>query len=306
VTALVLLGAGSSFGSVDAHFGDGIDRRTPPLASKLFSELEAWDGYFRALPGSIKENLRDDFESGMAKFYEHSGGDVMTFHRKMAHFFALFRPAHGSIFRTMLKTLGPERVIYSSLNYDLLFEQSAQSLGLRVASSPERGNRTVSCLKLHGSANFWPHMPGMTITNGKIFGNYIDIEAPVRPLDRQATLIKCKKEDSIAPAIAMFAEGKPIKVCPKCVEQQQKWWGEVVAVATKIFVVGVRVHPVDAHIWGVIGGATGRMTYFGRDGDRSAFSDWKRSTGKKNAFFELATFEESVPRMKRTMNFSLR
>ena len=44
MAVVVLLGAGASFGSVDAHFGDSVKRRTPPLALKLFSELEAWDG----------------------------------------------------------------------------------------------------------------------------------------------------------------------------------------------------------------------------------------------------------------------
>ena len=307
MAVVVLLGAGASFGSVDAYFGDGVKRRTPPLAFQLFSELEAWDGHFHDIPESIKDSLTSDFKSGMAKFYEYTQGDIMTFHRKMANFFALFRPGDGSIYRTMLKTLGSERAIYCSLNYDLLFEQSAHSLGLEVTYHPEPPRGMVACLKLHGSANFWPDIPSGMLRGIKTSGSIVaDIVAPIRPLDRQATLFKCRTEDSVAPAIAMFAEGKPVKIPPSYVKQQQEWWEKIVAVATMIFVIGVRVHPVDAHIWAVLGKAPGRMTYFGRDGDRSAFLDWKRSSGKKNAFFELATFQESVPRMKHKMNFSLR
>ena len=55
MAVVVLLGAGASFGSVDAHFGDSVKRRTPPLALKLFSELEAWDGHFHDIPEPIKD-----------------------------------------------------------------------------------------------------------------------------------------------------------------------------------------------------------------------------------------------------------
>ena len=304
MTIVVLLGAGASYGSGDAYFSnDGrSERRTPPLGSKLFNELEVWSNLFSNFPISIKDKFRSDFEAGMAAFYKDSEGDIMAFHREMAHFFALFRPGPASVYKEMVKCMGSRRVIYSSLNYDLLLEQSVESLGLVVAYSPERRDGQVSYLKPHGSANFWPNIPSGMIRGSRIYGSGgADIVAPIQPLDRQGTLRKCRTEDSIAPAIAMFAEGKPVKISPGYLQQQQKWWTKEVREAAMVFVVGVRVHPVDAHIWGVLGKTSARVTYFGQISDRPSFLAWKEASGKKAAYFELATFQESISKMRNKM-----
>ncbi len=61
---VVLLGAGASFGSVDASV-DG-KPHTPPLGTKLFEELEREGGVVAQLPLELKKIFRDDsFEKGL-------------------------------------------------------------------------------------------------------------------------------------------------------------------------------------------------------------------------------------------------
>ena len=92
----------------------------------------------------------------------------------------------------------------------------------------------------------------------------------------------------------MYAEGKAVKVSPDYVEAQQAQWQSVVAKAKHIFVVGVRVHNIDEHIWSPLVSTKASVTYFGRPPDKPEFLAWKSNVKKKNAFFIEATFSESV------------
>jgi hypothetical protein len=105
----------------------------------------------------------------------------------------------------------------------------------------------------------------------------------------------------LAPAIAMYAEGKAVKVCPNYVDAQQAQWKIVTTSASRIFVVGVRVHIADAHIWGLLAKSKAPVTYFGRAPDKPEFMAWKATAKKKNAFFVEATFAESVKVIKARM-----
>ena len=67
-------------------------------------------------------------------------------------------------------------------------------------------------------------------------------------------------EDSVAPAIAMYAEGKAVKISPDYVERQQVLWKAAVESASRIFVAGVRVHNADVHVWGELARARAPVT----------------------------------------------
>jgi hypothetical protein len=306
MAAIVLLGAGASTGSCDSRFGSSTTLRTPPLGSRLFDELEAIGGIASSLPASLKVLFRDDFEIGMARLIEDQRADVMQFQRELAHYLALFTPGINNVYITMLKALGHTRVIYSSLNYDLLLELSAALLGHNVTYSPLKQDGTLRLLKLHGSVNFWPETRPIMLRNVSVINlsnEGSEIGAPIKVCNQFETLLRCKTENSLAPAIAVYAQGKPVRVSSSYVSQQQVWWASEVAAATTIFVVGVRVNPADLHIWDVLGKTRSRVTYFGfSEEDRRAFIQWKSTWNKRNAFFELADFTKSVPMMKHKLN----
>ncbi|MFA0540227.1 MULTISPECIES: hypothetical protein [Vibrio] len=291
---VVLLGAGASFGSL------GVEPYEPPLGNGLFPELVKKNGVAAAIPEHIKQSFESNFETGMAEYYEHTNGNIMSFQRELAEYLANFKPTESSVYIELIKSLGCNRVIYSSLNYDLLFEQSAGNLGLFTNYDVDNVQGGVRLLKFHGSSNFWPNLPTGMLKNCQFSGSVrADIQAPVKPLNRLETLAKCELEDSVAPAIAMFAVGKKVKISPDYVERQYDLWKEQVTKSSQIFVVGVRVHEVDEHIWGLLGSTKGKVTYFGFDGDKPEFEQWKNNNNKKNAYFYNNNFEESVQVMKR-------
>lgn len=296
MVSLVLLGAGASYGSVD------VAPYPPPLGNGpagLFARLEEHSSLAQNLPEGLRHEFRENFERGMAKFYEYANGNIMAFQRDLAAYLARFTPGPANAYRTLIERLGVHRVVYSTLNYDLLFELSAASLGLNTHYGVATAPRHVRLLKPHGSCNFWPDIPvgmfqGCTFSGSR----RADISAPVRPLDHLQTLRRCVEDDSFAPAIAMYAEGKAVKVCPDYVEAQQNQWSATAAKARHVFVSGVRVHQSDGHIWDVLAKSPASVTYFGLKWDRDEFLVWKEASGKRNAYFVEGDFSSAIRGMQ--------
>lgn len=296
MTRVVLLGAGASFGSIEAL------PSVPPLGDRLFDALASRNGLAATLPDNLKATFRANFEAGMAAFYEYSDGDVMRFQRELAHYMAEFVPGPGNAYVHLIRELGTTRCIFCTLNYDLLIELSASHLGRNTAYTTVPSPGFLRLLKLHGSCNFWPHMPGVSIRNSSFKrSGRADIQAPIRPLTREETLTKCVTEDSVAPAIAMYAEGKPVKIGPDYVEEQQRMWGQTLTAASRVCVAGARIHPPDSHIWAPLSMTKADVFYFGLAGDRESFGMWKDTSKKRNAYFVETEFSAAVPEISRRM-----
>lgn len=292
MVSLVLLGAGASFGS------GSTDPYPPPLGngkSGLFARLEQRGGIATRLPDTLKVSFNSNFEQGMAEYYEYADGNIMAFQREMAEYLAEFKPNDENLFLDLIRRVGILRVVYSTLNYDLLLELAAARLGINTIYSSTGPKTCARLLKLHGSSNFWPNIPvgvfrGLVAArNGKG-----DVAAPVRPLTREETLHRCKEDDSFAPAMAMYAEGKPVRVCPDYVSEQQTQWRATVDRARYIFISGVRVHLADTHIWDVLAHSSAPVVYFGLNADRQAFSEWEAKFDRRRAYFIEADFAGAI------------
>lgn len=296
MTRLILLGAGASFGSIDAI------PHTPPLGDKLFAALEARSSQAATLPEALKAKFRERFELGMAAFEEHVNGNVMRFQRELAHYLAEFTPGPKSAYLRLIRAVGHQRVIFSSLNYDLLFELSAGALHLKTTYSSENSAGSVRLLKIHGSSNFWPNTGSNQLKGCTFSGFTVDIEAPVLPLNQYDTIQKCLTQDSLAPAIAMYAEGKKKKVCPAYVNAQQKQWTAAVLSARKVGIIGTRIYSLDDHVWGTLAASRADIYYYGvTENDRMEFEEWKANAGRKNIYFVKANFGDAVALVAKVM-----
>ena len=58
----------------------------------------------------------------MAEYYRREQTNVMAFQRELGLYLAEFEPGPRNLYSKMLSVLPNNRVIYSSLNYDLLLE----------------------------------------------------------------------------------------------------------------------------------------------------------------------------------------
>jgi hypothetical protein len=215
----------------------------------------------------------------------------------MSLYLSEFQPLEGNYYKELLEFITSIKhpVVFATTNYDLLIEHSICQIGYSVLHRllPVWTN-THLVLKIHGSCNFLPNIPNIILRNISTKANTV-IDAGVRVVTPSEVAEFCNKEDSIAPAIAMYAKGKAVKFCPKFVLQQQKLWQESISKVKKIFVVGLRVNSEDAHIWQFLALSKAELLYVGKKED---FEIWAKENKRENARWIADKFNESIPIIK--------
>lgn len=130
-----------------------------------------------------------------------------------------------------------------------------------------------------------------------VFGNETStLSARVRTtLSADEILAFCRTEDSVAPALAIYDPSKHVPFCREFVQGQQWEWQRAVRAATRIFVIGLRVHPIDRHIWDPLEKAFGAIFYIGRD--PGSFDTWASKVGRRNAMVLSDSFLDALPKI---------
>jgi hypothetical protein len=295
VTTLFLFGAGASYGS-----GLCLPGR-PPLGSGLFQALQKQGGAAEIVSKELADLFIQDFEKGMDQFWELHNTRTTELLRDMARYFAQFRPYYGNCYKTLisaLRKIKPRPAIITT-NYDLLIELAISEAGQLVTYGeyPAPANN-FSVLKIHGSCNFLPDMAPRQISGigfdlsqskgGSILG------AGVRAARSLAEIIDfCDREDSIGPALALYSPSKQVLFCPEFVKAQQNLWLELAGKANQIYVIGLRVHRIDEHIWGVLAKSDANISYVGFEKDE--FLAWSSEFNRKSDTAIAKTFAEALP-----------
>jgi hypothetical protein len=295
MSSAFLFGAGASFGSGSCY------PEPPPLGNGLnglFKKLQERGGFAASVTNPLADLFIDNFEAGMAELHSTSTRDTFALLREMSLYFSEFEPLEGNHYKELIKFAISLKhpVVLATTNYDLLIEYSICQLGYRVLHEllPVWTN-THLVLKIHGSCNFLPNIPNITFRNVSTNATTV-IDAGVKVVQVSEVAEFCNKEDSIAPAIAMYAKGKAVKFCPKFILQQQKLWQESVLKVKRIFVIGLRVNPEDAHIWENLASSKAQLLYVGFE--KEDFENWTKKNGRRNAYWIANKFDESIPIIK--------
>ena len=88
------------------------------------------------------------------------------------------------------------------------------------------------------------------------------------------------RRDAFPPIMSYFEPEKRTSSGPDFIERQRARFAEQVKQAEKVVIVGVRVHPLDRHIWEPLATTNARLVYCaGQSGGRE-FADWARSVAR--------------------------
>ena len=292
MATLILLGAGASFGSEPDR---GII--TPPLGADLFQALESRNGIAASMPQYIKDVFIEDFELGMELFNKKHSALLQGFHRELSLYLSCFRPTDKSYCFELIKRFGKKNIIFSTLNYDMMLEDAITDAGLSFHYGSARNAPSIRVLKPHGSLNFWPDNSPSQFTGCVFEGNGEDYEGDVKPLSKLDSIHRCTIDDSLAPAIAMYAKGKKVKICSSFILQQQSMFAQACRHASRIIILGVRVVQEDAHIWGPISDSNADLFYFGNSDDERVLSSWAFASKRKNVIFVSGYFDTLISEM---------
>ena len=302
MSSVFLIGAGASFGSGPCT------PESPPLGACFFEQFKKMGGIATTIDDKLAQLFAMDFEKAMDEFFEKRNTDVTPFLRDMAKYFCQFEPLDGNLYGELIKILGKDKkkATFVTTNYDLLIELSAMQQGMLISYSglPAPKNN-LPILKIHGSCNFLPDMGGSSI-KGISFdisasqGGSI-LEAGIKVAKNTREILKfCEEEDAIAPALAMYSPDKRVLYCKSFVEQQQKAWKKEVSKAKRVYIIGLKVHAVDEHIWGVLAESKCKKYYVG--GEPKAFSAWAQDSAAKNCHTIATKFEDALPIIARHLN----
>jgi hypothetical protein len=295
VSTTFLFGAGASFGS-----GPCLPY-APPLGRDFFAKLQAQGGIASKVHPDLAKLFKDDFEAGMDRFWVERQVDTTELLRDMAKYFAKFKPGPGNFYSRLVQIMGRNRrYVMATTNYDMLIELAAGEQNLRTAyrALPVAAD-CVAVLKIHGSCNFLPRMPPDQIQGiGFILSGETSsiLEVGIRPAASAREVIDyCNSADSIAPALALYSPSKRVLFGADHVLEQQRAWIASVSTATRIYVIGMRVHPVDEHIWGTLSKAKVPVYYVGREPDM--FREWASSVKLRSGKVLATSFDEALPRI---------
>lgn len=297
MSSLFLFGAGASYGSGPCIPGP------PPLGSQLFAALQAAGGVANTVGAELAETFVVDFEAGMDRFWKEHNTLTTELLRDMARFFAPFEPLPGNCYSELVKVLGGTRkkAVMVTTNYDLLIEHAIVKAELLVTygglPAPERN---IPVVKIHGSCNFLPDLRPLQITGIGFDLSQSDggsvMDANVVPAHSAREIIDfCNREDSIAPALAMYSPTKRVLYCRRFIEAQRKTWLQALKEVSRIYVIGLRVHTVDEHIWAPLAKAGARLHYVGREPHE--FVEWARENSRSKTNILASSFAEAIPKI---------
>jgi hypothetical protein len=94
--------------------------------------------------------------------------------------------------------------------------------------------------------------------------------------------------------MCMFTINKPSQISPQIFSDYQHRWKELVMKAQAVYVIGVRPHLVDKHIWEPLTETNANLFYIG---SKEQFDGWfhKRPNGKSTFIHER--FDEAIPKI---------
>ncbi len=297
VATLFVFGAGAS------AFSGPCLPMAPPFGNDLFDELVKRGGVASTVDADLVDAFRQNFEAGMTLFRQRRGFDVTTFLLEMADYFARFEPDAANLYVELLNGMSDSKRKFSiaTLNYDLLIELAATRIGRTVSNTLATPNRRdVIVLKPHGSCNFLPDLAPRQLYNIQVDISDITmraaiLDAPVRVANPAEVIEFCARENSMAPAIALYEKGKDTLFCPSFIRKQQAEFKSSIDRAHRIFIIGVRVNEEDEHIWKPIATADAWLYYVGPDA--SDFFSWARKRRRRRTNHFARSFEEAVPKI---------
>lgn len=302
MASLFLFGAGASFGSGDCN------PHPPPLGSHLFDALAKAGGIATTVDRELAELFIKDFEVGMEQFRRKRPGDVTYLLRDMARYFASFSPGPSNLYGDLVRLLLNNRkhAVLTTTNYDLLIEASVLSQGLTVCYSTSGGRpgKVISVLKIHGSCNFLPKEPqmvqGITLVPSHGVPGILDGEDAVKVVNSVREIYAfCNSNSSLGPTLACYSRDKSVPYSSSFVREIQEDWNRSVEKSARIFVVGLRVHPVDEHIWKPLAAAKAPLFYVGFEPEQ--LRAWAVQNNRKHCYAIAQTFEQGLPEIARLL-----
>lgn len=294
---MILFGAGASYGT------DHAVPSAPPLGADLFPELQQhYPTLWGALSAELAETFAEDFEAGMLALAAADGHAVAPLMQAMTHYFAGFR-LDGSghdLYSRLLAELPPasrERTLFSTLNYECLFEIAAAGHRLRIHYDRQPlSSESIRIWKLHGSCNFIPQEIRMRREGVSYAFRGVTFNTPLQFIQPEEARLWVAGDNALYAAMCLYTVDKPTQIGAQFITDLQTAWGDAVLNAEQVIVVGTRPHDQDRHLWDPLAKTLADLHYVGSP---KSFETWLKRSGRPTSRSHLIDerFEQAINRI---------
>jgi hypothetical protein len=309
VNIAVLIGAGASFGA------GGIAPERPPRGNELFDRLqeEFPESWGTLLDADECDAFGGDppFESGMKMLWDKGGQRVQRLIIDMGIYFCRFRPdGRSNCYAALLRLLMTTRsisVFFCSLNYECVFEQVAEHVGLDLINLG-RGHRETgprACLyKPHGSCNYIDPLT-RNMQGGVVMADSPHYIFRERPSLNDIEVVSCTEVEEIykdgvkaPPVMSLYEPTKHSPVDSRLMDMIREEWARGATGSDVILAIGARPVLDDHHIWNAVINSSAVVWFVG--GQEDAYSALEKEIG--NRLVHLAsTFKSAIPVLQRRL-----
>lgn len=304
-----LFGAGASHGAGQVH------PSKPPLMPGLYDDLAKYAPaeWGEASPNHAHaDEYRHNFEETFSRVVlKIAVGDAPSFtpdsltllekQRTLALYFSRFTlpPGGCDLYSKLLSCLaGSGRIqhsLFGSLNYDCLFEQAADRLGLQIDYSCEQiGQSIIRVVKLHGSCNFITERLSQNkkalLTSARTEGKVIYL--PPTNLESNLKGRLSGMDPDHLPVMSQISPAKEHHYAPVKIQAIRNKWTEAITNASVVVIVGVSHNPNDVHIIHPVKQSPAEILYIG---SREDFQKWALTNSR--VAFIAEKFEDGVKKL---------
>ena len=187
----------------------------------------------------------------------------------------------------LLKALAARLGLYTfaTLNYETLLFQARALAAVAVTD-------LRVCLP-HGSACLC--CEGISATPGVSYSGGVSTGGTVRAFADVADFRREKAANVFPPVMSYFEPSKFTVSCYNWIEGERTRFGELAASASRVFLIGIRVHPVDKHIWEPLAQTPGNITYMSGVEGAERFQQWASNQGRTGDRVIAKYFRQGLP-----------
>lgn len=213
----------------------------------------------------------------MSTLWNSGSHAISILMKKMAIFFARYQlslqriDAYSKLLDSL--TYSGKSVLFSSLNYDCLFEIAVLMAGRTVNyfNDASTSDSDIIIWKLHGSCNFLP-LGGVVARRCVSYSPGASFNTDIQPVNPNEVETYCTGDTALYPAMTIYACGKPVQIAPSVIQQIQQYWTDAIKSVSTVICIGVHPHPEDKHIWEPLSTTKAKFVFVGNE---KAFLDWQ-------------------------------
>jgi len=217
-----------------------------------------------------------DFERGMAQLAQTRSHDMPILQRAMAAYFFNYFPTRDSLYIQLGRLIKQSawRGAIATLNYERLLEISLIHGGVQPVVNMVTSLGQVELCLPHGCCHLFCEGVQASSVGVSFSGVGVTFDGPVVAVSDPAQFRNRIENNSVPPVMSYFEPQKTTSSGASFIRNQRARWAKLASEADTIVIVGVRVRPLDSHIWDPVAKSHAKVVFCAGKSAGQEFETW--------------------------------